>query len=326
MKKAVLFSLIFFSIFAGLVIVGGYFTPDIKLKIAAVNNNKNSAIENGQNEPIETLTIETVAGHNSASDCWMIIEGKVYDFTEYFTLHPGGAEAVLEYCGADGSEAYRTKDYADPKNHSEYANSLLQNYFLGNLNEALAVGSPQNIENSGEQEPISNEPQPLPSGSGQASLPGAERLTSAEISKHNNPADCWMIYSGKVYNITSYFGQHPGGDGALSSYCGKDGTVAFNSEGHSSYALSLLGNYYIGDFNSTAVVTENPNQAQGGGSAAAGSGSIEEQYPGAVVIEENIEDDGRQEIKFIYENKKYKADLDSGGSIIKVEIDDDDDN
>jgi cytochrome b involved in lipid metabolism len=36
-------------------------------------------------------------------------------------------------------------------------------------------------------------------------------FSAAEVSQHNQPADCWLIISGKVYNVTSFLGEHPGG-------------------------------------------------------------------------------------------------------------------
>jgi len=79
-------------------------------------------------------------------------------------------------------------------------------------------------------------------------------LNITEISKHNNINDCYILINNKVYDITSYFGSHPGGDRSMVPYCGKDSTQGYDTKGnrnrsHSSYAVNLLTNYYIGDFN-----------------------------------------------------------------------------
>jgi len=52
----------------------------------------------------------------------------------------------------------------------------------------------------------------------------------AELPAHNNKSSCWISYNGHVYDITTYFGKHPGGDAALAMYCGADATVAFNTK------------------------------------------------------------------------------------------------
>lgn len=94
--------------------------------------------------------------------------------------------------------------------------------------------------------------------------PASSRITlnMAEIAKHNSQNDCWMLISGKVYNITSYFGKHPGGNATMDATCGKDATAAYMTKdpnatesgfgsAHSSRAKSLLDNYYLGDFGQT---------------------------------------------------------------------------
>ena len=65
----------------------------------------------------------------------------------------------------------------------------------------------------------------------------------SQVSQHNNSGDCWMIISGHIYNITSYFGSHPGGDGELAKYCGQDATSGFVK--HSAVAVSMLQQFLI---------------------------------------------------------------------------------
>lgn len=47
-----------------------------------------------------------VAGHATASDCWAIINGGVYDLTTWIPQHPGGERAIEGLCGKDGSAAF----------------------------------------------------------------------------------------------------------------------------------------------------------------------------------------------------------------------------
>lgn len=48
---------------------------------------------------------EEVARHNTSSDLWLVINGKVYDFTDYLPLHPGG-EAMLRNAGRDSTHGF----------------------------------------------------------------------------------------------------------------------------------------------------------------------------------------------------------------------------
>ena len=52
------------------------------------------------------LTGTEVAKHNSASDCWVIVHGKVYDVTEFLPEHPGGSKIILKYAGKDATEEF----------------------------------------------------------------------------------------------------------------------------------------------------------------------------------------------------------------------------
>ena len=51
------------------------------------------------------ISADEVAKHNTPDDIWLIIRDKVYDFTEYLPLHPGG-EAILRNAGADSTSGF----------------------------------------------------------------------------------------------------------------------------------------------------------------------------------------------------------------------------
>ena len=52
-----------------------------------------------------TYTAAQVAQHNTASDCWLIISGNVYDVTNFIPIHPGG-NAIVPYCGTDATTIF----------------------------------------------------------------------------------------------------------------------------------------------------------------------------------------------------------------------------
>ncbi|KAI8371968.1 cytochrome b5-like heme/steroid binding domain-containing protein [Choanephora cucurbitarum] len=75
----------------------------------------------------------------------------------------------------------------------------------------------------------------------------AQLYTYEEIAKHDNRKDLWMVINGKVYDITTFQDEHPGGEEVLIDEGAKDATVAFDDIGHSDDARDLLQKYYIGD-------------------------------------------------------------------------------
>ncbi len=47
-----------------------------------------------------------IATHNSAASCWSVIDGNVYDLTNWIPQHPGGQQAIEALCGIDGTAAF----------------------------------------------------------------------------------------------------------------------------------------------------------------------------------------------------------------------------
>jgi cytochrome b involved in lipid metabolism len=46
-------------------------------------------------------------------------------------------------------------------------------------------------------------------------------FTADEVAKHTKKGDCWMIYKNKVYDVTNFLEQHPGGEEVLLDVAGK---------------------------------------------------------------------------------------------------------
>lgn len=57
-------------------------------------------------QQVSGYTMADVQGHNSASSCWSVVDGQVYNLTAWIGRHPGGAEAIEGICGKDGSAAF----------------------------------------------------------------------------------------------------------------------------------------------------------------------------------------------------------------------------
>ena len=56
--------------------------------------------------PGTTYSMAEVASHNNAQSCWLVIDGKVYDATDYLTRHPAGPDKILQTCGTDATDAF----------------------------------------------------------------------------------------------------------------------------------------------------------------------------------------------------------------------------
>jgi succinate dehydrogenase/fumarate reductase flavoprotein subunit len=52
-------------------------------------------------------------------------------------------------------------------------------------------------------------------------------VTMAEVEKHNNNDDCWVVIHGIVYDLTEFADEHPGGAQSIQVLAGKDGTDPF---------------------------------------------------------------------------------------------------
>ena len=90
--------------------------------------------------------------------------------------------------------------------------------------------------------PATTDPNP-PSG-GQTTPSG---YTLVQIATHNDGTSCWSAIDGNVYDLTSWINQHPGGEGAILSICGKDGSGAFNNQhGGQSRPENILQTFKIG--------------------------------------------------------------------------------
>ncbi|KAK8260036.1 hypothetical protein V6Z11_D13G095900 [Gossypium hirsutum] len=78
--------------------------------------------------------------------------------------------------------------------------------------------------------------------------------TMQEASQHNTKDDCWIVIDGKVYDVTSYLDEHPGGDDVVLESTGKDATDDFEDAGHSKSAKELLQSFCIGELDTSSPI------------------------------------------------------------------------
>ncbi len=52
----------------------------------------------------------------------------------------------------------------------------------------------------------------------------------ADVAMHSSATSCWTVIDANVYDLTAWIPQHPGGEQAILSLCGHDGTAAFHGQ------------------------------------------------------------------------------------------------
>eukprot|EP00800_Vazella_pourtalesii_P017625 TRINITY_DN5440_c0_g1_i1.p1 TRINITY_DN5440_c0_g1~~TRINITY_DN5440_c0_g1_i1.p1 ORF type:complete len:139 (-),score=26.40 TRINITY_DN5440_c0_g1_i1:98-469(-) len=73
------------------------------------------------------------------------------------------------------------------------------------------------------------------------------QYTWEEIQQHSTRSSLWIVFENKVYDITSFLTDHPGGEEVLLEQAAQDATVAFNDVGHSEDALVKRRGFLIGE-------------------------------------------------------------------------------
>ncbi|MFZ2556163.1 MAG: cytochrome b5-like heme/steroid binding domain-containing protein [Minisyncoccia bacterium] len=77
--------------------------------------------------------------------------------------------------------------------------------------------------------------------------PASGAFTMTQVAMHNSAASCYSVVSGVVYDLTSYVSKHPGGQSAIKSICGVDGTAGFGGQhGGQSKPTNTLAQFKIG--------------------------------------------------------------------------------
>ncbi|KAF2199695.1 mitochondrial cytochrome b2-like protein [Delitschia confertaspora ATCC 74209] len=54
------------------------------------------------------VSASTVRQHCTAEDCWVVVDGKVWDISSFLPEHPGGAEVILTHAGCDATSTYNS--------------------------------------------------------------------------------------------------------------------------------------------------------------------------------------------------------------------------
>ncbi|KAF2482081.1 FMN-dependent dehydrogenase-domain-containing protein [Neohortaea acidophila] len=85
-------------------------------------------------------------------------------------------------------------------------------------------------------------------------MPQVQKITSSEVAKHALAEDCWIVVNGKVYDLTKFAPNHPGGAEIIHQFAGKDGTKTYNMY-HSKELIEkeLVDEDKKGDFDESSI-------------------------------------------------------------------------
>mmetsp|Transcript_15167 Transcript_15167/g.23818 ORF Transcript_15167/g.23818 Transcript_15167/m.23818 type:complete len:136 (-) Transcript_15167:190-597(-) len=81
-----------------------------------------------------------------------------------------------------------------------------------------------------------------------------KEFTAEEVFKHTSQEDCWLVIGNesnggpKVYDVTKYLDDHPGGAEVMLDVAGQNADEFFEDIGHSKEARDELKKHLIGTF------------------------------------------------------------------------------
>lgn len=81
--------------------------------------------------------------------------------------------------------------------------------------------------------------------------------TADDVATHSNASSCWVSRAGKVYDVTGFLNDHPGGDDLILQHAGKDIEEAMKDKlehEHSDSAYDMLEELSIGRLGSGEAV------------------------------------------------------------------------
>jgi hypothetical protein len=92
-------------------------------------------------EPPAIIAPAELARHASTADCWIAIDGLVYDVTPWIPAHPGGP-TLTGACGGDATTLFATRPMGSGTPHSAAARAVLARLVVGVLGEGEVAPEP----------------------------------------------------------------------------------------------------------------------------------------------------------------------------------------
>lgn len=76
---------------------------------------------------------------------------------------------------------------------------------------------------------------------------GLAEIPLSVVAQHDGYSDCWIVIYDRVYDVTQFLRDHPGGEDIIMEHAGRDATLAFHGTGHSRSAIEQMSEYLIGE-------------------------------------------------------------------------------
>ncbi|XP_037085713.1 cytochrome b5-like [Pollicipes pollicipes] len=106
-----------------------------------------------------------------------------------------------------------------------------------------------------------------------------------EVQQHTGDPDIWMIIHNRVYDVTKFMDEHPGGEEVLRDMAGKEATENFEDVGHSTDAREMMKEFEIGELAEADQKTTKPSTLTWSGPESSGAGLVTWLLPlGAVLL------------------------------------------
>jgi len=85
---------------------------------------------------MKEYTMEEVQKHNKENDLWLVIDGNVYDVTNFLSNHPGGINPLLNRGGQDVSTYFH--NITKHKSNAEMS-TLMKSMLIGKVVKPIKI-------------------------------------------------------------------------------------------------------------------------------------------------------------------------------------------
>lgn len=113
---------------------GGWMKPSVENQLASVKQSAGS--------PQRQFTREEIEKHDTDNDCWIVVDGKVYDATSVLEWHPGGKAAITGHAGKVHQQT--SDEFASI--HDDYAYQKLKECAIGVVTDKAMQYIKENAE------------------------------------------------------------------------------------------------------------------------------------------------------------------------------------